>query len=565
VDSLFAQLFDNANDAIFILSRDGRFVTVNQKFTELTGMAKEAVVGQTTEIFLPGGFAQSLERIEQTIREGRLGPYELEVTTSLGKKVISLNAFTYFENGNPVGVINIARDVTEEHRRRQEQEILYRLAHDLARCSDIQSMASHLFCRAREFLGAEYGFLMLANAQGTELVGVAAYGMDSEAFRQERINLREELAPATLAFQGKETIVVEDLAHSPLVSERLREQYHFVKSAWGVPLMNGEQAVGIFYVGYAAQKEATAEELRFLQLLGNEAALAIERARLTEELRESEERYRSLFENANDAILTLTLDGIITSVNQGLEVMLGWSREELIGQHYRKIVTPASAALGEERTRRFLAGEKLPSIFEGGQVHKDGSVIPVEGRTRAIRDPQGNPIGFQAIYRNISARKELEQQRADFLAMLTHDIKNPLGIILGYAEILLEETRERNSLAEEDLLQRLKSNVLLVHSLVTNYLDISKIEAGHLTLVKEPLGLNNILHQVGQQYEAEAQRCHLTLEFHLQQELPVVEGDTLALERVFANLVHNALKFTPERGRVTVSSAYQDGEVVVRE
>src|SRR5713101_3969626 len=88
----YRSLFENANDGIFLLSREGRFMAVNQKFAELTGIPREKLIGQTTEIFLPGGFAQSLERIECTIREGTLGPYELEITTPMGKKILSFNA-----------------------------------------------------------------------------------------------------------------------------------------------------------------------------------------------------------------------------------------------------------------------------------------------------------------------------------------------------------------------------------------------------------------------------------------------------------------------------------------
>jgi signal transduction histidine kinase len=99
--------------------------------------------------------------------------------------------------------------------------------------------------------------------------------------------------------------------------------------------------------------------------------------------------------------------------------------------------------------------------------------------------------------------------------------------------------------------------------LVTNYLDFSKVESGHLTLVRQPTGINTLLRNIEQQYAGEALRRDITLRLHLQDELPLVDGDSLALERVFANLLHNALKFTPRFGHITICSASQAGAVAV--
>jgi signal transduction histidine kinase len=159
--------------------------------------------------------------------------------------------------------------------------------------------------------------------------------------------------------------------------------------------------------------------------------------------------------------------------------------------------------------------------------------------------------------------KELERERADFLAMLTHDIKNPLGVILGCTEILMEEAKDRASTEELHFLQRLQSNALLVHSLVSNYLDYARSESGNLTLNKQPLDLGALLLRVVQRYEAEAHRREITLNFNLTQELSPFEGDPLALERVFTNLLHNALKFTPQSGCVTLSAERSNSEVAV--
>src|SRR5262245_21986227 len=100
-----------------------------------------------------------------------------------------------------------------------------------------------------------------------------------------------------------------------------------------------------------------------------------------ESISDEEDSYRDLFENASDAIATFTWDGIITNVNRGAELLLGWSREEMIGQYVSKVATPAAVALAEERARRFLAGRKLPPVFEAELIRKDGSLVTVDVRT----------------------------------------------------------------------------------------------------------------------------------------------------------------------------------------
>jgi PAS domain S-box-containing protein len=132
--------------------------------------------------------------------------------------------------------------------------------------------------------------------------------------------------------------------------------------------------------------------------------------RLAEEaVREGEERYRNLVDNASDSIMTFSLDGNITSVNRAYAKLTGWTTDELMGENWQTLVAPVDRERMAERTRRTLAGEKLPSIFEVATLCKDGRVVQLEGRTRTVRTLHGTPVGFQGVYRDISERKRAEE------------------------------------------------------------------------------------------------------------------------------------------------------------
>jgi PAS domain S-box-containing protein len=126
-------------------------------------------------------------------------------------------------------------------------------------------------------------------------------------------------------------------------------------------------------------------------------------------LRESEERYRTLVDNANDSILTFTLDGDVTAVNRAYERLTGWTRDELVGRNWQTLVAPVDRERMADRTRRALAGERLPSLFEVHTLCQDGRAVPLEGRTRMVRGAHGTPSGFQGIYRDITERKRGEE------------------------------------------------------------------------------------------------------------------------------------------------------------
>ena len=112
---------------------------------------------------------------------------------------------------------------------------------------------------------------------------------------------------------------------------------------------------------------------KLTQVVNDLKADLAKQRRAEETLRASEEFYRTLVENTNDGIATISLDGTFTSVNRGFELMLGKNREEIVGKHYSTILPISSLALIEDRIRRFQAGEKMPSLFECELLHHNGS------------------------------------------------------------------------------------------------------------------------------------------------------------------------------------------------
>ncbi|MCW5889538.1 MAG: response regulator [bacterium] len=160
-------------------------------------------------------------------------------------------------------------------------------------------------------------------------------------------------------------------------------------------------------------------------------------------------------------------------------------------------------------------------------------------------------------------KHRMERQRADVLAMLSHDIRNPLGVILAYSEMLAEELARGPGPQAEDLVRRVTATARAIHGLLTNYLDASRIETGRLCLARDAVAVNEVVARVCQQYDTEARRRGVSLVMQLAPSLPPAAADGVACERIVTNLLHNALKFTPRAGAVTLRSTLRAGMLTI--
>lgn len=153
------------------------------------------------------------------------------------------------------------------------------------------------------------------------------------------------------------------------------------------------------------------------------------------------------------------------------------------------------------------------------------------------------------IERNLE-RRSLMRDRSLFRSMISHDIRNPLNIIYNYADMLEEAMPAAD--AGRELLERIKDNALTTLDLVSNFVELDRIEAGQLCLEPAPLSFSKIVRGVVRRHQPMAKSKQIALEVQEPYELPTVFGDRAYLERVVSNLISNAIKFTPDQGRVDV-------------
>jgi PAS domain S-box-containing protein len=279
-------------------------------------------------------------------------------------------------------------------------------------------------------------------------------------------------------------------------------------------------------------------------------------------------RLGAIVDSSDDAIISKTLDGVVTSWNQAAERMFGWTEAEAVGQRITLIIPEERLPEEDDVLARLRRGERI-NHFETVRRTKDGRLVDVSLTVSPVRNAAGHVVGASKIARDISDRRAFERIRQvllqreqearaeaealsrskdQFLATLSHELRTPLNAIYGWARMLAADQLDAKSTrhATQAILRNAAAQVQLIEDLF----DVSRVITGNMRLDVQPLKVSTVLEAALDTVRPAATTKGIRLESALDPRAGPIMGDPGRLQQVAWNLLMNAVKFTPNGGRV---------------
>ena len=455
------------------------------------------------------------------------------------------------------------RLASAERRRADERQALLDTITDLSGSLELSRLLDAVLTRAVTLLDAAGGELATYDDRTGELVIAANHNMVEDS-RGTHLKVNEG-AMGLVVKTGEQMVIPDYQTWAGRSSQYARIDARAVVVA---PLLMGRRAVGAINVWHEdPARTFTEADCRLLALFGQQAAIALENARLFAAAQRERQHFEVLVRNSPVAIVVLDVNHHVLSCNPAFEQLYGYTQSEVIGANLDDLITtPETRSQAVSYTVQAAQSRTVQGI--GQRRRKDGSMVDVEVLAVPVVI-DGVRTGMMGLYHDVSellsARQVAEaanSAKSQFLANMSHELRTPLNAIIGYSEMLEEDATDRGHDAYVPDLQKIRAAGRHLLALINDVLDLSKIEAGKLDLYLETFDLTTAIKDVATTVNPLVTRRNNTLDVRCAANLGAIRSDLTRVRQVLLNLLSNASKFT-ENGRITLSAERRDGAVVL--
>jgi signal transduction histidine kinase/DNA-binding response OmpR family regulator len=411
-------------------------------------------------------------------------------------------------------------------RRNRELNLLPEIGRELSARTDISELITVLLHRCVETLGAISGHVLIMNTGG-EPLKKSYTRLEIEIDFPKLDGFLDEIA------EHRQGLVISD---TQKVENWSPGQVNLLHSAVIVPLHGRKELLGILVLTHEQENYFNMDHLLLLQAIASQAAIAIENAHLYSNAAQEQKRLSAVLQHAAEAILMFDEYGKLSLLNP--------AGEKLFTDFKANINQPLPAGHGYDALVQMLEDARLSHIAKSGEV-----VWPDQRTFTALITPiEGG--GQVAILHDVTRFKDLDKVKNEFIATASHDLKNPITTISGFST-LLAQTGSLNE-QQQDFVDRIQYATQTMSELVQNMMALAQIDLD-ATQKHEPVELGALLADMVNEFTPQAAAREQTLHFNPLSVPARVSGDPLQLKQLFRNLIGNAIKYSPQGGRITLA------------
>ena len=316
-----------------------------------------------------------------------------------------------------------------------------------------------------------------------------------------------------------------------------------------VALRHENRYYGVVWAGYEQPRMFSDSDVRFVTTLAGQAALAVANAHLYLNVEASRRQLEAVLNSTSDPVLVTDHRNRLLLTNRAAQIALGQNIDNSSGLDTEKVIKLRPLLVLLQGTHTQIQSTEIMLADKRTYLATASSVM-VEGRQ----------IGRVCIMRDVTHFKELDSMKSEFVATVSHDLRSPLTLMRGYAT-MLEMVGELNE-QQQGYVRKIISGVENMSRLVNNLLDLGRIEIG-VGLQVEHVTVLDIIERVTSALQLQASQKNIALKVELPKDMPhAVEADQALLHQAVYNLVENAIKYTPDEGRVTIRTLSQPGYLI---